>query len=953
MALSPQLLQFKSSGVYRLEFDKSVTANLNVETLRLVVGHSRKGPYNTPVLISTVEEFSNVFGSIDRKLEKKGMFFHRSAIEALSRGPILALNASSFDSSDKASYALPVSNGSVHSLSSKEGTSDYTDFFDMDKFMTPSDSRVLNALSTAALADGNSLINFVNIKQSAITVFVRKAQSTKEFDIPAREWYGEGNVPEYLNDFDLVSDFMVDVFVFKGNFDAATMSADPVYGAYFNADGLIKGSLANFSNLRQVTLEAQYSGSLIPGFKDLEGRNLYIESMINAESRRTGLFCAIDEEQVTDESGTKLDLVGHTFDADQDYELLSYVVKQGVTTEHTVDLTGATVSINVATPEKLELVNVLATEYANATADSLDFLNAAAAGEYVKVTSVSPAVVNQTAVAGQIAVASGTATFAVGQTPTIALPAGISMNMAGDQTSSFIVGHFYSTDSGVTGIEVSSSTYDANANITTVIFASNVTQGGTVTNIEEWPMYSQLEVQEVFATVDFDITCEDDVAPAYTTATEIDFYHVANGRVASEDFGGATYEAAGSMFTVTYSAPQPSFSIVPGNFVPALSGRLARVLRVSKLNDSKYAVYCDVPVSLTWGNQVVSSFEDASSVYKPFALSGAKLSSKEIQDALAAVKGGNGLHAALVDKDVIDFRYVVDTFGSFDVNGLQNKNELASLAKDRQNASAILNAPLVSDFKASSNPSFKDSEGIFKVEYVETGGNLDLNPTSLYSLPGITAGANYAFYYGPGLIVSDNGKDLIVPPAAYVSNNYMDKFTNATPWSIIAGPRRGVVGGSGVKGVEYAFDKSDRDILEPFGINPIVFQRGVGLTILGNKTAQQSVKSALSSAHVREALIYIQEGIANILKDYVFEFNNTQTRLEIKTLADSFMEGVKSDGGVYAFKNIMDQTNNTDDVIDNNVGIIDTYVEPVKGLEIVVHRTTILNTGEIETGNFN
>ena len=51
MALSPQLLQFKSSGVYRLEFDKSVTANLNVETLRLVVGHSRKGPYNTPVLI--------------------------------------------------------------------------------------------------------------------------------------------------------------------------------------------------------------------------------------------------------------------------------------------------------------------------------------------------------------------------------------------------------------------------------------------------------------------------------------------------------------------------------------------------------------------------------------------------------------------------------------------------------------------------------------------------------------------------------------------------------------------------------------------------------------------------------------------------------------------------------------------------------------------------------------
>jgi hypothetical protein len=64
------------------------------------------------------------------------------------------------------------------------------------------------------------------------------------------------------------------------------------------------------------------------------------------------------------------------------------------------------------------------------------------------------------------------------------------------------------------------------------------------------------------------------------------------------------------------------------------------------------------------------------------------------------------------------------------------------------------------------------------------------------------------------------------------------------------------------------------------------------------------------------------------------------------------MQSVKADSGIYDFKNVMDQTNNTDDVIDNNMGIIDTFVEPVKGLEIVVHRTTVLNTGEIATGNF-
>ena len=329
----------------------------------------------------------------------------------------------------------------------------------------------------------------------------------------------------------------------------------------------------------------------------------------------------------------------------------------------------------------------------------------------------------------------------------------------------------------------------------------------------------------------------------------------------------------------------------------------------------------------------------------------ANITGKEISDYLSVLSGGNGIYDALVDKDIIDFRYVVDTFTSFDENGLNNKRNLSQLAKDRQNAAAILNAPTIEDFKKSTDPSFTDENGAFDTAYIAAGGNQDKNPTKIYALPSINEGANYAFYYGPGLIVSDNGKDIIVPPAAYVANNYIDKYTNALPWSIVAGPRRGVVSGTNVKGVEYSFDKGDRDILEPFGYNPIVFQRGTGLTILGNKTAQQSIKSALSSAHVREVLIYIEDGMAAILKDYVFEFNTAQTRLEIKTLADSFLQGVKQDNGVYDFKNVMDSTNNTNEVIDNNIGIIDTYVEPVKGLEIVVHRTTVLNTGEIQSGN--
>jgi len=853
MALSPQLLQFKSSGVYRLEFDKSQTANINVDTLRLVVGHSRKGPYNTPVLIDNVENFTNVFGSIDRNLERKGMFFHRSAIEALTRGPILALNVSSFDdgTNDKGYYAQPVTNGSVDSLTadSNKNTA-YKNFFDMDKFMTPSDSKFLE-LSTG----DDNLINFANIKQSPITVFVRKAQDVAEFNITAREWYGEGNVPAFMNDFDYISDFMIDVFVFKGEFNPVSMDTDPVYGAYFTNEGLDKNKLAQFANLRQVTLEAQYTGSMIPGFKDLEGRNLYIESIINSEARRTGLFCAIDEDAVMDEQGTKLDLVGHTWDADQDYELLSYVIGQTVSTDGQITI-----------PEDGDASDGVTPVTATVTDDELVFTNF-------------------------------------------------------DPSASFTIGKFLVGATSGEYVEI------------TDVDATTVTCDG---NIDA-------------ATYEFTTDAADPL-----TAETINMLDVSNSRVKAYDFEGdsGTYSVNGTSFTIITT--ETSIEISAGDYVPAANGRLAKVTRISKSGTASftYEIFCDVAPKATWDGYYIKSFEAATNIYKPFVLPGASLENKEISDCLNVLQGGNGIYNALIDKDVVDFRYVVDTFSSYDSTGILNKSQLSQLALDRQGASAILNAPTVADFKASTDPSFTDGNGTFNTAFIAQGGNLDKNPTKIYALPSIQDGANHAFYYGPGLIVSDNGKDIIVPPAAYVANNYLDKYTNALPWSIVAGPRRGVVSGTNVKGVEYSFDKSDRDVLEPFGINPIVFQRGVGLTITGNKTAQQSIKSALSSAHVREALIYIQEGIADILKDYVFEFNNVQTRLEIKTVVDSFMESVKQDGGVFEYRNIMDQSNNTDEVIDQNYGIIDTYVEPVKGLEIVVHRTTVLNTGEISTGNF-
>jgi hypothetical protein len=310
----------------------------------------------------------------------------------------------------------------------------------------------------------------------------------------------------------------------------------------------------------------------------------------------------------------------------------------------------------------------------------------------------------------------------------------------------------------------------------------------------------------------------------------------------------------------------------------------------------------------------------------------------------------SNLYKALIDRDYIQWRYVVDTFGF----GLENecKKVYSLLCKGRQAGLALVNAPSINDFKRSIEPSFVNEIGAVKSEYIASGGNLDKAPTSLFSLPKEENGASWAAYFYPYLKISDLAAVKTVPPAAYVSNLYMAKYSNSKPWSIVAGPKRGVISGNQVVGVEGTLIHDDRSYLEPMGINPIVWENGVGVEIFANKTAKQTPVSALSSIHAREACIYIQDNVESILKKYNWEANTARNREEIKTLVDTFLLNMKQGDGIYEFKTVMDTTNNTSEVIDRNMGVIDIYVEIVRGLEILAQRLTVLKTGSIESGNF-
>ena len=109
--LTLDLSVFKSSGVYTLEFDASENIIVNPQTVRLVVGFSTKGPFNTPVYVPDVQTALKVFGDIDRALEKKGSFFHRSIFTCLNSGPVFALNLLKLNNSVTEDNEPDVANG--------------------------------------------------------------------------------------------------------------------------------------------------------------------------------------------------------------------------------------------------------------------------------------------------------------------------------------------------------------------------------------------------------------------------------------------------------------------------------------------------------------------------------------------------------------------------------------------------------------------------------------------------------------------------------------------------------------------------------------------------------------------------------------------------------------------------------------------------------------------------
>lgn len=313
---------------------------------------------------------------------------------------------------------------------------------------------------------------------------------------------------------------------------------------------------------------------------------------------------------------------------------------------------------------------------------------------------------------------------------------------------------------------------------------------------------------------------------------------------------------------------------------------------------------------------------------------------------LSALTEYKGLLTGLLNKSEIDFRYVIDGFETYVDAGA--KKVLSYLAKQKQNAFAILNFPSVKTFVKCPYSSFTDAKGVFNVQYVVDGFNKKKAHTTAFSLPSNDEGASFAAFYTP-LKLSDGTIDSVVPSAGLVSNLFMEKYNSRLPYEIVAGPNYGAMSVSGLVGPDYNYSGDELNIIEPFGVNCMVYRPSFGTFINANQTAKQTPKSALSSVNVRELVIYIMDEVEKILQSYQWEFNNQTVRNKIKDRADSICARVQANGGIQAYLNVMDDSNNTPDIIDNEMAILSTHIEPGHGMGKMVHELTLYRTGQMNS----
>ena len=204
--------------------------------------------------------------------------------------------------------------------------------------------------------------------------------------------------------------------------------------------------------------------------------------------------------------------------------------------------------------------------------------------------------------------------------------------------------------------------------------------------------------------------------------------------------------------------------------------------------------------------------------------------------------------------------------------------------------------------------------------------------------------SNYAASYWPWVKIpdADLGQNVWVPAGVVIPGVYAFNDRVAAPWFAPAGLNRGGID-MAIR-AERKLTQTNRDDLYDSNVNPIATFPNTGVTVYGQKTMQKKA-SALDRVNVRRLLIAAKKFIASTTKFLVFENNTAATRNRFLGIVNPYFESVQQRQGLYAFKVVMDSSNNTPDVIDRNQMVGQIFLQPAKTAEFILIDFNILPTG--------
>jgi hypothetical protein len=206
--------------------------------------------------------------------------------------------------------------------------------------------------------------------------------------------------------------------------------------------------------------------------------------------------------------------------------------------------------------------------------------------------------------------------------------------------------------------------------------------------------------------------------------------------------------------------------------------------------------------------------------------------------------------------------------------------------------------------------------------------------------------SSYAATYWPWLQTIDpnTGEAVWVPASTMIPGVYAFTDASSDPWFAPAGITRGALGQ--VIRAERKLTAGNRDDIYEANVNPIATFPGSGVTVFGQKTLQKRA-SALDRVNVRRLLIALKSFIGQVAEGLVFEQNTAATRNNFLSQVNPYLESVQQRQGLYAFKVVMDETNNTADVVDRNELVGQIFLQPTRTAEFIVLDFNVLPTGAV------